>query len=101
METNTSDIEVRSPREGARVIDSSNDEVILPSNRNEQIPESHSNLSLSRYDTEKLRGSHTRRMSENMRTEQESCWRTAMTHRREYPDESSDNSHSDRRTYDD
>ena len=34
-----------------------------------------------------------RRMSENERTEQESSWRTAVTHRREYPDESSNNSH--------
>ena len=123
METNTSDIEVRSQKEGARVIDSSNDEVILPSNGNEQIPVSHSNLSLSRYDAELLRGSPTRtcdtgipemipqldgpisvcsrrRMSENVRTEQESFWRTGMSHRREYPGESSDDSHSDRRTYD-
>ena len=42
-----------------------------------------------------------RRMSENERTEQESSWRTVVTHRREYPDESSNNSHSGRRTYDD
>ena len=33
-----------------------------------------------------------RRMSENGRTEQESTQRTAMAHRREYPDESSNNS---------
>ena len=42
-----------------------------------------------------------RRMSENTRTEQESFWRNAVTHRKEYPDESSNNSHSGRRTYDD
>ena len=35
-----------------------------------------------------------RRMPENVRTEQESFWRTAVTHRREYPDESSNDSHS-------
>ena len=123
-ETNMSDIEVRSQREGRRVVDSSNDEVILPNNRHEQIPLPHSNLSLLRYDTELLRGSCTRthdteipemipqldgpisvhsrrRMSENARTVQESFQRTAMTHRREYPDGSSNDSHSDRRAYND
>ena len=49
-ETNTSIIEVRSQREETRVDDSSNDEVIIPSNRNAQIPVSRSNL--SSYDTE-------------------------------------------------
>ena len=85
---------------------------------------SHSNISLSRHDAEILRGSHIRthdigrsemipqldgpisvhsrrRISENARTEQELIWRTAMLHRKEYPGESSDDSHSDRRTYDD
>ena len=42
-----------------------------------------------------------RSMSENERTEQESSKRIAMTYRREYPDESSNNSHSGQRTYDD
>ena len=42
-----------------------------------------------------------RRMSENERTEQESSRSPTMTHRREYPDESSNDSHSGRRTYDD
>ena len=83
------------------------------------MPVSHSNL--SSYDTEwtggscmrthntemvpQLDGSMSvhcrRRMSENVRTEQESFQKTAVTHRREYPDESSNDSHSDQRTYDD
>ena len=47
MGTNTSDVEVRSQRDGVRIIDSSIDEETLITNRNEQIPVSHSNLSLS------------------------------------------------------
>ena len=54
-ETNTSDIEVRSQREETRVDDSSNDEVIVPSNRDAQMPVTHSNLSL--YDTKLTGGS--------------------------------------------
>ena len=118
-ETNMSDIEVKSQREETRVDKSSNDKVIIPSNRNAQIPVSHSNV--SSYDTKLTGGScirthdtemvpqldgpisvcSRRRMSENARTEQESFWRTAVTHRREYPDESSNNSYSGQRTYDD
>ena len=118
-ETNTSDIDVRSQREETRLDDSSNDEVIIPSNRNAQIPVSHSNVSSN--DTELTGGfcmrTHDmemvpqldgpisvrsrRRMSENARIEQESSRRTAVTHRREYPDDSSNDSHSGRRTYDD
>ena len=45
--------------------------------------------------------SRSRRMSENARIKQESFQRTTVSHRREYPDESSDDTHSDRRTYDD
>ena len=69
MGTNTSDIEVRPQRDGARVIDSDDDDaqvscphvnVILPSGMNEQMPMPHINLSISRYDPESLRGSHTR-----------------------------------------
>ena len=113
--TNTSDVEVRSQRDGVRIIDSSIDEETLITNSNEQIPVSHSNLSLSRHD-ELLRGSQIRaydsgrsemipqldgpisvrsrrRILENMRT--------AMIQRREYPGKSSDDSHSDQRTYDD
>ena len=118
-ETNMSDIEVGSQREETRVDDSSNDEVIIPSNRNAQIPASCMNISLydtkftggscmRTYDTEmvpKLDGPmsvcSSRRISENERTEQESSQRTAMTHRREYPDESSNGSHSGQRTYGD
>ena len=115
MGANTSDIEVRSQRDGVRIIDSSNDEETLITNRNEQIPVSHSNLSLSRHD-ELLRGSQIRacdsRRSEiipqldgpisvhSRRRILENA-RTAMIHRREYPDESSDDSYSDQRTYDD
>ena len=47
MGTNTSDVEVRSQRDGVRIIDSSIDEETLITNRNEQIPVSCSNLSLS------------------------------------------------------
>ena len=47
MGTNTSDVEVRSQREGVRIIDSSTDEETLITNRNKQIPVSRSNLSLS------------------------------------------------------
>ena len=100
-----SDIEVRPQRDGTRVIYSDDDaqvscppfNVILPSGMNEQVPIPHINLSISRYDPESLRGSHTgthstgiqetilqldspvsvpsrtrRRMSENARIEQES-----------------------------
>ena len=135
MGTNTSDIEVRPQGDGARVIDSDDDDtqvscpcvdVILPTGMNEQMPMPHFNLSISRYDPESLRGSHTRthdtetqemipqldgpvsvqsrsrrRMSENARIEQESFRRITTSHRREYPSESSDDTHSDRRTYDD
>ena len=45
--TDTSDVEVRSQRDGVRIIDSSIDEETLITNRNEQIPVSHNNLSLS------------------------------------------------------
>ena len=134
MGTNTSDIEARTQRDGARVTDSNDDaqiscplvDVILPTGMNEQVPMPHINLSISRYDPESLRGSHTRthdtriqetipqldgpvsvwsrsrrRMLENVRIEQESFQRTTTSHRREYPDESSDDTHSDRRTYED
>ena len=68
MGTNMSDIEVRPQRDGTRVIDSDDDaqvscplvNVILPTGMNEQVPMPHINLSISRYDPESLRGSHTR-----------------------------------------
>ena len=69
MGTNTSDIEVRPQRDGARVIDSDDDnaqvscphvDVILASGMNEQMPMPHINLSISGYDPELIRGSHTR-----------------------------------------
>ena len=40
-------------------------------------------------------------ISENARTEQEPFQRTTVTHRREYPDENSNDSHSGRRAYND
>ena len=118
-ETNTSEIEVRSQREETRVNNSINDGVIVPSNRDVQMPVSCSNI--SSYNTEMTGGSHTRthctemipqldgpmsvhsrrRMLENERSEQESFWRIAVIHRREYPNESSNKSHSGRRTHDD
>ena len=42
-----------------------------------------------------------RRMPENVRIEQESFQRITMSHRKEYPGESSDDTHSDRRKYGD
>ena len=134
MGTNMSDIEVRPQRDGTRVTDSDEDaqvscplvNMILSTGVNEQVPMLHINLSISRYDPESLRGSHTRthdtgiqemipqldgpvsvpsrtrrRISENARIEQESFQRTTTSHRREYPGESSDHTHSDRRTYED
>ena len=118
-ETITSDIEVRSQREEMRVEDSSNDEVIMSCHRDVWMPVTRSNLSL--YDTELSGGSHIRthnidiipqldgprsihsrrRTSENARIEQESFCRTAMTCGIEHPDDSSNNSHSYRRAYDD
>ena len=118
-ETNTSDMEVKSQREETRVNNSSNDEVIIPSNRNIQMPVSHSNISL--YNTEMTGGSRPRtcstemkpqldgpmsvcsrrRMSENERSAQGILLENAVTHRREYPDESSNDSHSGQRTHDD
>ena len=110
-ETNMSDIEVRSQREETRVDDSSNDKVIIPSNRNAQMPESHSNV--SSYDTKLTGGSCMRTcntemllqldgpMSVRSRRRISENARTAMIHRREYPGESSDDSHIGQRTYDD
>ena len=68
MGTNTCDIEVRSQRDGARVIESDDDnaqvscphaDVILPSGITEQMTMPNINLSIPRYDPESLRGSHT------------------------------------------
>ena len=66
--TNMSDIEVRPQRDGIRVIDSDDNaqvscllvNVILPAGMNEQVSMPHINLSISGYDPEMLRGSHTR-----------------------------------------
>ena len=97
-----SDVEVRSQREETRMNNSSNDDVTVPSNQDVQMPVSCSNI--SSYNTEMTGGSHMRthstemipqlngpmsvhsrrRMLENERSEQESFWRTAVTHRREY-----------------
>ena len=59
--SNTYDTEVRSQRDGVRIIDLSIDEESLIANRNEQIPVSHNNLSLSWHD-ELLRGSQIKSM---------------------------------------
>ena len=75
MGTNTPDIEVRPQRDGAGVIDSDDDNVqvscphvnvILPTGMNEQIYMPHINLSISRYDPELPRGSHTRTYDNGM-----------------------------------
>ena len=63
-ETNMSDIEVRSQRQETRVDDSSNDEVIISSNRNAQMPVPYSNL--SSYDTELTGGSCMRKHDTEM-----------------------------------
>ena len=66
--TKTSDIEVRPQRDGARIVDSDNDNVqvsyphvkaILLTGTNEQVHMPHINLLTSRYDPELTRGSHT------------------------------------------
>ena len=134
MGTNMSGIEVRPQRDGTRVIDSDDDaqvsclhvDVTLPTGMNEQVSIPHINLSISRYDSESERGSHTRthntgiqemipqmdnpvsvpyrtrrRMSENARIKQESFQRTTASCRGEYLSESSDDTHSERRTYGD
>ena len=133
MGTNTSDIEVRPQRDGIRVINSDNNtqascplvNVTSPTGMSEQVPVPPINLSISGYDPNSLRGSHTRthntgilesipqldrpvsvpfrirRLSENMRFEQEYLRRFSASCRREYPGESSDDTHSGRRTYGD
>ena len=64
MGTNTSDIEVRPQRDGARVRDSDDDDaqiscphvdVILPTGMNGQVHMPHIKLSILRYDPESLR----------------------------------------------
>ena len=68
MGTNTSDIEVTPQKDGIRVIDSDDNaqvscpvlDVILATGMSEQVPMPHINLSLSGYNPELLRGSHTR-----------------------------------------
>ena len=134
MGTNMSDIEVRPQRDRIRVIDSDDNaqvscllvNVILITGMSEQVPMPHINLSISGYDPESLRGSHTRthntgiqesipqldgpvsvpsrhrrRMSGNTRFEQVYLQRTSTSCKREYSGESSDDTHSDRRTYGD
>ena len=64
-ETNMSDVEVRSQREEIRVDDSSDDEVIVPSNRNVQISVCRSTL--SSYDTKLTGGSHMRTYNTEMK----------------------------------
>ena len=78
--------------------------MIVPSNRAVQIPVSCTrtrNTEMIPQLDGPMSVHSRRRMSENERTEQESSQRTAVTHRREYPDESSNDSHSGQRTYDD
>ena len=97
-------------------------DVTLPTDVSEQRSIQHADQSV--HDSESLRGSCTRspdarihetipqldgpvsvrsrsgrRMPENARIEQESFQRITMSHRREYLGESSDDAHSDRRTY--
>ena len=99
-------------------------DVTLPTGVSEQRSIQHTDQSI--HDSESLRGSYIRspdarihekipqlecpvsvrsrsgrRMSENARIEQESFQRITTSHRREYLGESSDDAHSDRRTYGD
>ena len=118
--TNTSDIEVRSQKDVARIVDLDNDNVqvscphvqVIPmTGTDEQVHVSHSNLSTSRYDPKlttipQLDGlvsvqttSRGRRLSECARIEQDSVQRITPSHRREYPDEGSNDSYNDRRSY--
>ena len=68
MGTNTSDIEVRPQRDGARVMTSDDSaqasfplvNVILPTGTSEQVPMPHINLSIPGYEPESLRGSYIR-----------------------------------------
>ena len=114
-ETNTSDIEGRSQRGEIQRGDSSNHKMMVSSNRSTQMPASHSGFSL--YNTELTEGYHIRThnrepipqmdgpisvhsrrgIMKNTRTEQETFQRTIVTPRGEYPEDSSNDSHSDRR----
>ena len=130
---NTSEIEVRSQRDGAEVVESDDDNVQIscphvkvmpPTDANEQVHVLHINLSTSRYVPESTRGSRMstydtgmqetipqldgpisvpsrlrRRSSEHARIEPDSDPRTTASHRREYPGDDSDDSHNDRRSY--
>ena len=66
---------MRHQRDGIRVIDSDDNaqvscphvNVILPTGMNEQVPMPCINLSISRYDPESLRGSHTRTQDTGMK----------------------------------
>ena len=133
---NTSEIEVRSQRDGAEVVELDDDnvqiscphvEVMPPTDANEQVHVPHINLSTSRYDSESTRGScmstydteaqetipqldgpisvpsrlRRRRSSECARIEPDSDPRTTASHRRQYPGDDSDDSHNDRRSYQD
>ena len=111
-ETNTSEVEVRTQREETRI------DNLSSNNRDIQMPTSCSGL--SSYDTEITGGfpirTHTtemipqldgptsvhtrRRISENVRTEQETIQRTTVIPRGGYPDESDSDSHDNRRPHD-
>ena len=68
MGTNTSDIEARPQKDGIKVINSDDNtqascplvDVTLPTGMSEQMPMPDSNLSISGYNPESLRGSHAR-----------------------------------------
>ena len=133
---NTSEIEVRSQRDGAEVVKSDEDnvriscphvEVMPPTDTIEQVHVPHIDLLTSRYVPESTRGSHMstydietretipqldgpisvpsrlrrRRTLERGRIEPDSDPRTTASHRREHPGDDSDDSHNDRRSYQD
>ena len=133
---NTSEIEVRSQRDGTGVVELDDDnvqiscshvKVMSPTDANEQVHMPHINLSTSRYVPESTRGScmstydigtretilqldgpisvpsrlRRRRSLECARIEPDSDPRTTASHRREYPGDDSDDSHNDRRSYQD
>ena len=117
-ETNTSEVEIRPQREEARIDNVNSNEVIITNDRDTQVPTSHSGL--SSYEAKILGGSHIRtrtteriprldgpssvhsrrRISENVRAEQETFQRTTVLPRGGYPDESDSDSHDNRRPHD-
>ena len=117
-ETNTSEVEVRPQREETRIDNVSSNGVLISNDRDTQIPMSHSGL--SSHHTKLIGGSPIRtctmdiipqldgptsvctrrRLSENVRSEQENIQRSTVIPRGGYPDGSDSDSHDNRRPHD-